>query len=345
MTKVEFQDLLERYKAGKCSSAEIQKLNRWFDEIADEDLELNEFEKTHVNDRIRGALLQSLPSAAQPEKQRSLVPLIMKIAAGFTLTAVVGFFLLEKLQDPSNRLHDITADTPSGIPLIEHHNTTTGVMNIILPDSSSIELQPNATVSYGQTWNEQVREVHLVGEAFFDVVKDSKRPFFVYGGGEIVTKVLGTSFTVKAAKNAKSVEVRVHTGKVSVYEDPRENNTVVRGDASGVILTPNERVEYFVEDKHWVTSLVQQPKPLPASNKAVDFVFSDAPMNEIKESIERTYSIDIIIENEASYSACTFTGDVSMMELYDLLDVICKSTGTNYEVKGTKILISGSGCQ
>jgi hypothetical protein len=49
------------------------------------------------------------------------------------------------------------------------------------------------------------------------------------------------------------------------------------------------------------------------------------------------------MENDATYS-CTFTGDVSMMELYDILDVICKSTGTNYEVKGTKLLITGPGC-
>ena len=124
-----------------------------------------------------------------------------------------------------------------------------------------------------------------------------------------------------------------------------DNTLNRRVDASGVILTPNEKVEYFVTDKHWVTSLVEEPHPLPATNKSVDFVFSNASMIMVKESIERTYSIDIIIENEAAFASCTFTGDVSMMELYDLLDVICKSTGTNYEVKGTKILISGKGCE
>ena len=93
-----------------------------------------------------------------------------------------------------------------------------------------------------------------------------------------------------------------------------------------------------------MTSLVEEPKALPTANKAVDFVFSDTPINEIIKSIEGTYSIDVIMENDASHS-CTFTGDVSMMELYDILDVICKSTGTNYEVKGTKILITGRACE
>src|SRR5690606_21301685 len=111
-----------------------------------------------------------------------------------------------------------------------------------------------------------------------------------------------------------------------------------------VVLTPNERVNYFVNNKHWVTSLVEIPRPLPASNKVVDFVFNNTPLSHIRTLIEQTYSIDIILENEAS-DFCTFTGDVSMMELYDLLDVICKSTGTKYEVKGTKILITGRACQ
>ena len=219
-----------------------------------------------------------------------------------------------------------------------------GILKIFLPDSSSVELKPNSEVFYSKTWGDKKREVHLTGEGFFEVVKDSKRPFYVYGG-EVVTKVLGTSFSVKAAENAETIEVAVRTGKVSVYEGVHQTMSNQNGtDASGVILTPNEKVEYFVKDSHWVTSLVEEPKALPTANKAVDFVFSDTPIGEIIKNIEGTYSIDVIMENDASYS-CTFTGDVSMMELYDILDVICKSTGTNYEVKGTKILITGRGCE
>ena len=232
----------------------------------------------------------------------------------------------------------------SSTDLIEHKNSTQFILEVQLPDSSTVELKPNAAISYSKKWDDQKREVHLIGEAFFEVVKDSKRPFYVYGG-DVVTKVLGTSFSVKAAANAESIEVAVHEGKVSVYEDAQQNNSIPRGvDASGVILSPNEKVEYFVNDKHWVTSLVEEPRPIPAANKAVLLVFSNTPMSEIIKSIECTYSIGVIIENEASYS-CTFTGDVSMMELYDMLDVICKSTGTSYEVKGTKILITGRGCE
>ena len=341
MTKEEFQEILQRYRAGNCSEEESLSVNSWFTKISDDNLELSDSEKVQVNQRMLSAIRKTLPSSNKQGKLRYFVFPILKVAASLIITVLVIYVAVNRTSIISvNQV----ADVQSLSDVMEHKNLTQQILKIQLPDSSIVELKPNAEISYSKKWDAQKREVHLTGEAFFEVIKDSKRPFYVYGG-EIVTKVLGTSFSVNAPKEAESIEVSVRTGKVSVYEGAKENNVVQHGiDASGVILTPNEKVEYFVHDKHWVTSLVEEPKPLPSSNKALEFVFSNTPMSDIIDSMERTYSIDIIIESEASYS-CTFTGDVTMMELYDILDVICKSTGTNYEVKGTKILITGRGCQ
>ena len=341
MTKEEFQELLRRYKTGDCSLDEIQQINNWFNKISDDKLELNEFEKAHVRERMLASLGKHLPSQTKDSRKGPDPFLLLKVAAGLLVLVLVIFAVKRGQEEPSESL--AYAEKISNE--VRHTNNTSEVMKVRLPDSSMVELKPKAEISYIKNWSAQKREVHLVGEAFFRVVRDTQRPFYVYGG-EVVTKVLGTSFSVKAAMNASSIEVAVRTGKVSVYEDsPKGDQPSQRENISGVILTPNEKVEYFVSDKHWVTSLVKAPQPLPSSNKEVDFVFNNAPIVEIKELIERTYSIDIIMENESSYSECTFTGDVSMMELYDLLTVICKSTNTNYEVKGTKILITGAGCQ
>jgi transmembrane sensor len=341
MTKEEFQYLLHRYKTGNCSAEEIQKIDAWFSKISDEKLELGESEKGQINERMLHAIRQTL---GDPIGRKRINPhrfLILKVAASLIVFVLVLYLLFPQTSIIASKKLSFILPSPN---LIEHKNTTQELVTIQLPDSSTVELKPNAAISYSKKWEDQKREVHLIGEAFFNVVKDSSKPFYVYGGA-VVTKVLGTSFSVKATENSESVEVSVHTGKVSVYEDPQKNNSSQhKMEGSGVILTPNEKVEYFVHDKHWVTSLVEQPRSLPASNKGVDFVFSSTPMCDIIKRIERTYSIGVIMESEASY-ACTFTGDVSMMELYDMLDVICKSTGTNYEVKGTKILITGRGCE
>jgi len=340
MTKEEFQELLKRYKEGSCTLKEIQKINYWFAKISDEDLELNPLEKEQISQRLLSNIRQTLPSARKHKNLRPSGFLMLKIAASLIIVVLVTYLLIPRPPVTySNETRQIVPSTDQ----ISHTNNTKGILKILLPDSSSVELKPYSEISYAKKWDDQKREVHLIGEAFFEVVKDSKRPFYVYGG-EVVTKVLGTSFSVKAAQNAETIEVAVRTGKVSVYEDAQNMSSQNGTDASGVILTPNEKVEYYIKDNHWVTSLVEEPKALPTANKAVDFVFSDTPISEIIKSIEGTYSIDVIMENDASHS-CTFTGDVSMMELYDILDVICKSTGTNYEVKGTKILITGRACE
>src|SRR5690349_12269625 len=95
MTKEEFQDLLKRYTAGKCSLEEIEKVNQWFTKIADDNRELNEFEKSHVSERILAKIRQKLPSASpgRPVK-RNFVPTMLKIAASILLVAIAGYYLL-----------------------------------------------------------------------------------------------------------------------------------------------------------------------------------------------------------------------------------------------------------
>jgi transmembrane sensor len=340
MTKEEFQDLLQRYTAGTCSHEEIKEIDRWFAKISADEPELQAWEKEHIHRQMRDRIREALPSAQQKKDSSNNAFLFLKVAAGLLILALVTYLGIHRTFSVSD---DPIAFNPSGNDNVHQKNSTTDILLIRLPDSSRVELKPDAEISYSRKWQEEKREVHLVGEAFFDVVKDSKRPFYVYGG-EIITKVLGTSFSVNAAKDAKSIQVSVRTGKVSVYEDDRaKKNNERRGDGSGVVLTPNEKVEFFVTDKHWVTSLVDEPLPFPAIDKASEFLFSNTPLQDIIQSIEKAYAIDVVIENDA-LNNCTFTGDVSAMELYDMLNVICKTTGNNYEVKGTKILITGKGC-
>jgi transmembrane sensor len=339
MTKEEFQHLLQRYKERKCSLEEIQKIDHWFNGIADDSLELNEWEKEQIRLRMLLNIRQPLHAAnasshSQQGKAKPFFSTALKIAASVTIVVLAGYFLISLLAVDSPR--ELAQTKAAGDLKIEYKNTASSVLKIQLPDASTVELKPNAEISYSSKWDDNKREVHLVGEAFFDVTKDAKRPFFVYGGS-VVTKVLGTSFSVNAPKNATTIEVAVRTGKVSVYQDATKQ-------ATGVILTPNEKVEYFVQDRHWVTSLIDAPKPLPNINKAEQFIFSGTPLREIADHIKKSYAIDVVVENEASY-ACTFTGDVSNMELYDMLEIICKSIGAGYETKGTKILIVGSGCK
>ena len=88
---------------------------------------------------------------------------------------------------------------------------------------------------------EHKREVHLEGEAFFEVAHDTLRPFFVYTGN-ITTKVLGTSFTVSARENVVFVEVK--TGRVSVTQTTQKSASPRHTLTEEIILTPNQKAVY-----------------------------------------------------------------------------------------------------
>jgi len=186
----------------------------------------------------------------------------------------------------------------------------------------------------------------LYGNAFFEVTKNPEKPFLVYSG-KLVTKVLGTSFRIKTNEKDQALEVEVVTGKVSVFENrnafaaiddkPEKNN-------NGVVLTPNQRVTYFPESRHLLTGLVMEPVKVEKALIAKSVtIFNNSQLIKIIEDLQKEYGIEIVFANDR-LEKCTFTGDLSEMPLYEKLDLICKSNQASYEVKGTRILINGEGC-
>jgi ferric-dicitrate binding protein FerR (iron transport regulator) len=227
----------------------------------------------------------------------------------------------------------------------EQANLSAHALKLKLEDGSSVTLQPGSRLHFPDHFSAAKREVYLEGEAFFEVSKNPVRPFFVYDNN-LVTHVLGTSFNIKMDKQKKMVEVSVVTGKVQVYE----NQDLLKPDNkrnNGVILMPNQKVIYKEDERQFSATLVSNPLPVAqdslSSIKPGNFAFEDAPLSTVLGSLEKTYGIEIVVENENIYH-CLFTGNLVMRSLYDKLDIICQSVKVSYELSGTRILIKGKGC-
>ena len=108
--------------------------------------------------------------------------------------------------------------------MVEQTNNSNMPQIITLSDGSSVLLQPNSKLSYPKIFIGNQRKVYLSGEAFFEISKNPKKPFFVYAN-EIVTKVVGTSFRIRAYSNQPNVEVLVRTGKVKVRSNELISNS------------------------------------------------------------------------------------------------------------------------
>lgn len=119
---------------------------------------------------------------------------------------------------------------------------------VTLSDGSSVALAPGTTIRHRPALGNP-RRVELDGEAWFEVVADSIRPFLVVAGRHEV-RVLGTSFGVRADQGSDSVVVTVASGRVAFRPRGgslertrilgRGEGAVGRGDAAPVPLPPAE---------------------------------------------------------------------------------------------------------
>lgn len=227
--------------------------------------------------------------------------------------------------------------------IVKRFNKEEDTLNIVLSDGSTVCLEPGSSIRYPEVFEQDRREVILEGAGFFKITRDVDRPFFVYAN-EVVTKVLGTSFSVRAFQQEPDVTVEVRTGKVSVY---RFNDVKIQPEAEakrqgGVVLTPNQQAIYTKQEERLTKTLVARPIILP-SKKALSFEFSDTPMREVFSVIEKAYGIEIIFDHQVMEN-CYLNASLNDESLQDKLSLICKAVNATYEVMDSHIIVYGKGC-
>ena len=177
-----------------------------------------------------------------------------------------------------------------------------------LPDGSTANLNASSSIFYNEDWD---RSISLSGEAFFKVMEGStftvKTPF-----GEV--QVLGTSFNVFARDSI--FEVACKTGKVRVYI-PEKSITEE--------LTPGDKL-FARMDTVFQTKLELEEIGNWTSG---EFFFSNRPIREVLDEIERQYQTTIDIRNG---DTLRFTGYFFKdADINTTLDLICLPLGLQFE--------------
>jgi ferric-dicitrate binding protein FerR (iron transport regulator) len=240
-----------------------------------------------------------------------------------------------KNEEQQSKYHQQSSD------FVEQVNETDKPLRVQLADGSVIVLDAKSRLKYKSTFLEDsTRQVYLLGQAFFDVVKNPYKPFIVHSN-EIVVKVLGTSFRVEAPENGENILVSVKTGKVSVYSDKVAN----KQQQDGVILLPNQQVSYERKKQLFAKTLVESPEVLGTTVFTQDdFVFDNAPIAEVFRTMEEAYGIEIIF-NEDVMKNCYITAPLGSETMREKLKIVCQTIGATYEIIDANVVINSSGCQ
>jgi transmembrane sensor len=248
-------------------------------------------------------------------KTRKFTPaFFVRIAAAIFLAIGLFYFGLEILSQKT----------------VKTNNTET--CEVILPDGSRVTLNAGSKLTYQRSFSKERRIVSLQGEAFFEVAKNPKRPFIIQLG-EAEIKVLGTSFNVKAYKNADKIEVIVAEGLVSLYEKNREEKKVLAGKGERAVYNKEQKIvkKQLNEDFNYI------------SWKTRDIIFNNESLTKIVETLSNVYHKEIVLKNSA-LNNCTVTTKFENKDLDTVLNVLRSTLDIQIEETDKQVIISGNGC-
>ena len=195
-----------------------------------------------------------------------------------------------------------------------------------LPDGTVVWLNSESRLVYPDQFADGKRTVNLVGGAYFEVVKDEKKPFIVKAG-DVDVEVLGTSFNISSYPFKDNIETALLSGSVKI------SGPSVRKE---IYLKPNEVFEYK-RDLHAV-SVKSANASLYADWIKDRLVFDNRPLSDILISMEGWYNIDIVCpEKFAESTYMSFT--IRQEDIDEILRAMSFIIPISYQIKNGKAFI------
>ena len=201
-------------------------------------------------------------------------------------------------------------------------NNGTSVKTYLLADNTKVFLKPGSEISYNVSGLEDSRQLRLRGEAYFDVARDSLRPFIVHTEN-ISVKVLGTAFTVSSIPGRPDTEVVLERGKVRILSpegismlDLKPNQSARYSSAEGVVDVESCYAKAFVASHFNLVSL------------------EDATLAEIVSALEDSFETEIGVRDVKRPQERYYFNYLKTDSLDDILSVLEFITGANCEIRG-----------
>ncbi|KKO88739.1 hypothetical protein AAW12_21235 [Sphingobacterium sp. Ag1] len=247
---------------------------------------------------------------------------VVRLGDGNSISMVPGDTLLSFASPGKNkapRVNNLFAATPKG-----------GKMTMLLPDGTKVWMNAKTQLDYYEV--DSMREVRLVGEAYFEVAKKylpwegevPKLKPFVVKAGKINISVLGTHFYVKSTKNIEDFRTTLYEGKVRVRQDERQ-----------IILLPGE--ESYIK----LGQIERRIIDLDARNALKEgyFVFNSETLRVIMDELASWYNVDVVyLDNQIKSEK--FEAMLSRnSSLKDIINVLESTGKIKFKFKGKTIYV------
>ena len=194
---------------------------------------------------------------------------------------------------------------------------------ITLSDGTEVLLSANSRLTYHKDFNDEKREVTLVGEARFNVTKDAQRPFIVHTE-QLQTQVLGTVFDVKAYPQAQP-DVTLYEGRVEVS---------LNGDAPQ-LMQPGEQA--FLNKK----GKLQLAKASEEKGKWAEgeFAFDNRELMAVMQEIGSWYNISVVFHSRPLLEERIYFRMERVKEVKGVLQVLNDMGIAKFEIVDDRIVV------
>ena len=202
-----------------------------------------------------------------------------------------------------------------------------GEFNLTLSDGTNIILNSATNLKYPVRFGREERRVYLEGEAYFEVKKDSTRPFCVEIEGMQV-QVYGTSFNVNARKG-EDVQTILVEGEVGIK---------LPNSMKEYMLSPG-KLAHFDRGTGKVQIKSVNVQQYVAWTKGI-FTFEEESLEQIMNTLSLWYDVDVFYQTE-SVKQLHFSGHLGRYkEIQDILGAITEATGVKFTIKERIIIVT-----
>lgn len=176
------------------------------------------------------------------------------------------------------------------------YSTQSTVDTVNLSDGSLIILQPYSKIAVSADFGKEVRKISMQGSGYFDIAKDSQRPFMV-DAGDFIVEVLGTRFDLTKSEHEQGV--KLYKGKVKIKKGGKET-----------VLLPGEAWAYS-EDRsgeHYF---------LPTAKR--EFSFERTELRAVMQKLESAYHASINYPTDLGEKSVSGTFEGGLEEILTII--------------------------
>lgn len=317
--------LLQKYANNILSSTELSELKKNINLSTDDELETyflklwEEETGKNIKPNILETIKDKIDSKNNLKQSRPLVFIkkVLRVAAMIAIPFFAAYMYILIVNTPTSAVSDMIVAVGSGEKV-----------SITLPDGTKVKLNSETTLNYNiNDFNRKIREISLCGEAYFEVAHNEKIPF-VINTKDMDIKVLGTTFNLQARDEELTTELNLIEGKVSLTATSTDQHVVLYANQKAILDKSTGCIKVLKDNPVVTTAWLRG-----------ELVFHATPIRKMFKEIERSYGINIQINDNEILDNDLFTGTFSTDNLNETLEILRMHYRFKYSIIGKNVAI------